>query len=375
MKLTRSPRAGVALAVGALALSLAACSSSSSGSDNGSDAGSTGGTDLSSLTATVAGAGATSQSKAVEAWVAGLQSTAPNVSITYDGAGSGAGVEQFTSGAVQFAGSDAYLTADQVSAATTTCGSAPVELPLYISPIAVVYNVPGLSTDHLQLSAKTIANIFAGKITNWNDPAIAAENSGVDLPDLKIITVHRSDKSGTTENFTDYLHQAGEGAWSEEGNGVWPLQGGQSGEGTQGLIDVVTGAKGAIGYADASRAGSLGTAAIKVGDAYTAPSAEGAAKAFDVSKPADTASDTQIVVDVDRTTTEAGAYPLTLVSYTITCQKYKDANIAAAVKAYAQYAASEAGQKAAADPSVAGSAPISDATRQKVDAAIATIGS
>jgi len=374
--LTRSTRFLAAAAIGALTLGLAACGSSddtsSTPASTTSDTASTG-TDLADLTATLAGAGSSAQSKAVEAWIAGVNAQAPNVSITYDPSGSGAGREQIAAGAVDFAGSDAYLTADETSATAATCTTDVLELPLYISPIAVVYNVPGLSTEHLQLDAATIAKIFDGKITKWNDPAIAALNDGVDLPDLAIVTVHRSDNSGTTTNFTEYLNKASDGAWSYDPSGDWPIQGGQSGEGTQGLIDVVNGAEGAIGYADASRAGDLGTVAVKVGDAFNAPTAEGAAKTFDVSPAASTASDTQLTVDPDRTTTEAGAYPVILVSYVIACQGQPDADKAAALKAYLTYAASAEGQTAAADPSVAGSAPISDELRTKVDAAIATI--
>ena len=151
-----------------------------------------------------------------------------------------------------------------------------IEVPNYVSPIAVVYNVQGV--EDLQLSAKTIAQIFDGKITKWNDAAIAAENHGAKLPSTTISPVHRSDESGTTENFTDYLEQAGEGAWTPpDGQGVADQERrgrqrhlGRRRRGHQG--------DGSIGYADFSQAGDLGSATIKVGDGYVAPSAEAAAK-------------------------------------------------------------------------------------------------
>lgn len=356
-----------AAALGAMSLVLAACGGSG---DGGGDSTSGGTSDLSG---SIAGAGATSQEAAMAGWIAGFTEANPGVSVSYDAVGSGGGREQFIAGAVAFAGSDAALDADEVSGATERCGSDVLELPIYISPIAVVYNLPDVDAEHVQLSAETIANIFNGTITNWNDAAIAAENPGVTFPDLAVVPVHRSDESGTTKNFTDYLAQASDGAWTDEASGDWPIQGGQSGQGTQGLIDVVAGAEGAIGYADASRAGDLGTVALQVGDAYVPVSAEAAATAVDASPAAEGASDTQITIAIDRTTTEAGAYPLVLISYEIACQTYTDSAEAANVKAFLTYVASNDGQQRAADPTVAGSAPLSATLQGEVQAAIDTI--
>ena len=364
MKLTPHRRA-VALA-GVLAISLAACSSGGSASDGASDGSDLGGS--------LAGAGASSQEKAVAGWIAGFNDTYPDVAVSYDAVGSGGGREQFLAGAVQFAGSDAALKDDELEAAKERCeGGEAVELPLYISPIAVVYNLPDVDAEHLQLSAATIARIFDREITTWDDPAIAAENPGVTLPSIGIIPVNRSDESGTTENFTEYLEAAADGAWPHEASGDWPLSGGQSGQGTQGVIDTVSGAEGAIGYADASRAGDLGTVALKVGDEYVPFSAEAAAKVVDASPRAEDATDKRLVVELDRSTTQAGAYPLVLISYAIACSTYADQADADKVKAYLSYVASPAGQERAADPSVAGSAPISDALRSEVQAAIDSI--
>ena len=128
-----------------------------------------------------------------------------------------------------------------------------------------------------------IAAIFDGKITKWNDPKIAADNPDADLPAETITPVHRADDSGTTDNFTDYLSQAGEGAWPHEPDGLWPTKGGEAASGTSGLVAAVKNGTGTIGYADASQAGDLGIASVKVGDEYVAPTPEAAAKVLEVS--------------------------------------------------------------------------------------------
>lgn len=368
MKLTPHSRLGALAFASVLALTLTACSSGSSAEPTEGDGA------TAELSGSLAGAGATSQEKAVAGWIAGFNDANPGVEVSYDAVGSGGGREQFLAGAVQFAGSDAALKEDELEAAVERCeGGEALELPLYISPIAVIYNLPDVDAEHLQLSAATIAKIFNREITTWDDPAIAAENPGVTLPSIAIIPVNRSDESGTTENFTEYLSAASEGAWPHEASGDWPLSGGQSGQGTQGVIDTVTGAEGAIGYADASRAGDLGTVALKVGDEYVPFSAEAAAAVVDASPRAEGATDKRLVVELDRTTTAAGTYPLVLVSYSLACSTYADAADADNVKAYLSYVASPEGQERAADPGVAGSAPISDDLRAEVQAAIDSI--
>ncbi|NKX94109.1 phosphate ABC transporter substrate-binding protein PstS [Sanguibacter hominis ATCC BAA-789] len=372
--LSRITRSGAVLAVGALALGLAACGSDSAEPSKTGGSATTTAPTSENLSGILAGAGASSQGKAMEGWIAGFGDIAPDVSLSYDPAGSGAGREQFLAGSVQIAGSDAALKPEELTAATERCyGGEALELPLYISPIAVIYNLPNLSAEHLQLSAETIAKIFNGDIKKWNDPAIAAENEGVELPDLAITPVNRSDESGTTENFVEYLAAAGNGAWPHEVSGDWPVAGGQSGQGTSGVVDTVSAAEGTIGYADASRAGDLGTVAIKVGEEYVPFSAEAAAKVVDASPRAEDATDKRLVVELDRTTTEAGAYPLVLMSYSVACSVYEDAADVANVKAFLSYVASAEGQDRAADPSVAGSAPISDELRSEVQKAIDSI--
>jgi len=344
-----------------IALSLAACGASN---EDGSEGGSG-----STASGTLNGAGSSAQEAAVAAWKKEFQTANPNVTVNYDPVGSGGGREQFLAGGVTFAGSDSYLTDEELATAKETCKGDIVEIPTYVSPIAVIYNLDGV--DKLNLSPKTIGSIFEGTITKWNDPAITADNPDAKLPDSAITAVHRSDDSGTTENFTDYLDQASEGAWTGGKEKAWPVKGGEAAEGTSGVVAAVTGGQGTIGYADESQSGDLGKASVKVGDSFTDPTAEAAAKIVDAATPVTGRGDTDIAVDIDRKSTEAGVYPIVLASYQMSCQKYDDAAEAELVKAWLTYVTSEDGQAAAA--AGAGSAPLSSDFSAKVQAAIATI--
>jgi phosphate transport system substrate-binding protein len=323
----------------------------------------------SKLSGTITGAGSSAQESAMSAWRAGFQTDNPDVTVNYDPSGSGAGVEKFNEGAIDFAASDSALDPEkgEVDAAKERCGGVnALEVPSYVSPIAVVFKLDGVT--ELNLSAKTIAEIFDGKITKWNDPAIAADNADATLPSTAITTVHRGDESGTTKNFTDYLSKAGEGAWKHEADKVWPLKTGEAATGTSGVIAAIK--EGSIGYADESQAGDLSKASIKVGDAFVAPSAEGAAKALEVSPIDESRTEGDLAIKVDRTTTEAGAYPLFLASYVIACPTYDAAKLDL-VKGFLQYVVSTEGQSAAATN--AGSAALPASLQEKAAAIIDTI--
>ncbi len=370
MKLNRNSRLAGVAAMGVLALSLAACGSDNAVQDSSTNGATTDTENASTLSGELNGSGSSAQESAMGAWRANFQNANPGVTVNYDPIGSGGGRTAFLEGGVLFAGTDAALGDDELTQAKDRCfGSGALDLPVYVSPIAVVFNLDGV--DSLNMSAATIAKIFAGQITTWNDPAIAAENPDVELPATAITPVHRSDESGTTKNFTDYLAKASDGAWTYEASGDWPVEGGESGAQTSGLIQTVQGGDGTIGYADLSKAGDLGLVSIKVGDAYVAPAEEAAAKVLDVSSRDEGRADGDIVIDIDRTTTEAGAYPLILVSYLAVCQSYDSQDDVDLVKAFVGYVASEEGQQAAA--SAAGSAPISEALRTDVKAAIDSI--
>lgn len=317
--------------------------------------------------------GSSAQESAQGAWIVGFGETAPGVTVSYDPIGSGGGRENFISGAYPMAGSDAYLTDDEgeLAEATERCGgTAPIEIPNYVSPIAVIYNLEGV--EDLQLSADTLAGIFAGKISSWNDPAIVADNPDADLPSANITPVHRSDESGTTENFTDYLDAVSPDTWNAGVVETWPTKfGGEAGKGTSGVVQVVTSAANTIGYADASQAGGLGQALIKVGETYVEPSAEAAGKILEVSPRVEPESEVNMAVDLDHETSEAGTYPIVLTSYLLACQTYEDQNQANLVQSYISYILGQAGQAIGAQE--AGSAPLSAEIKSEATAIVENI--
>lgn len=354
--MTRSSiRRAIVPGIAALALTLSACGG---GDDEGSGSDAVEG--ASDLSGDIAGAGASSQGAAMQAWVAGFTEVAPDVVVSYDPVGSGGGREQFIAGGTVFAGSDAYLEDEELTAAAEQCGGEVIEFPGYISPIAVAYNLEGV--DSLQLSPSVIAQIFDGKITEWDDPAIAELNDGVELPSTSITTVHRSDESGTTENFLDYLSKAAPEDWPYEVDGNWPAEGGEAAAQTQGVAAALAAGDGTIGYIDASQVGDLGSAAIQVGESFVEYTPEAAAAAVDAATVVEGRGEYQYAIDLPRDTTEEGVYPIVLVSYELACATYEDQATADNVKAFLSYVISEEGQDLAAEN--AGSAPISDSLRE-----------
>lgn len=325
----------------------------------------------SEVSGSISGAGSSAQAAAMEAWRASFESLNPEATVTYDPVGSSGGREQFISGAVQFAGSDAYLDDEEIAAAATRCGAGQVvQLPAHISPIAVAYNLEGI--DDLRLSPQTMAGIFTQQITRWDDPAIAADNPGLSLPPIAVTPVNRADGSGTTKNFTDYLGAAAPQTWTFGAVDDWPVDGGTGGQGTSGVVAAVEQTAGAIGYADESQIGALPAAAVLVGEEFVGPSAEAAAKIIDASPRVAGRGEFDFALDLDRTTTESGTYPIVLASYTLACTSYPSPDEAALVKAFLGFIVSEEGQDLA--QANAGSAPISATSRQNAMTAIAAIG-
>jgi phosphate transport system substrate-binding protein len=363
-----------------LVLGLAACgggdsTSSPSGTSESSESESGGGALSSEASGEIAGAGSTAQEAAQKVWIAEFENANSGATISYDGVGSGGGREKFIAGAAAFAGSDTPLSESEgeLGKAIKRCGPGElVEVPDYISPIAIVYNLPGV--EELKLTPAILAKIFNQEIESWNDPEIEKENEGVELPDTRIVPVNRSDESGTTENFTDYLSQVAPSVWTHEVSGNWPVKGGEAASGTSGVIEAVSAGEGAIGYADASQAGELGKALIQVGSSWAEPSPEAAAKVLDLSREDPELENGQqnvIAFEIDRKTEASGVYPIILVSSLIGCTKYKSADEAALVKAYFEYAISPEGQELGAE--AAGSAPLSSKLSSKVKAAVGAI--
>jgi phosphate transport system substrate-binding protein len=351
--------AAIAL-VGALAL--ASCATNEGG-----------GTDVpSGLSGSLSGGGSSAQGSAMEAWVAGFTALNPDVSVSYDPVGSGGGRDGFVGGGYAFGGSDRAFKLDEIAEdnfASCVPGTPIVEMPAYISPIAIVFNLPGIDT--LNMDAATVAGIFAGQITTWDDPAITSQNSGVELSG-PITAVHRSDDSGTTANFTDYLAEAAPDVWTVGPIEEWPAEfGGEGAPQTSGVFDAVSNGSGTIGYIDASRAADLGTVAVKVGDEYVPYSPEAAAAIVDASPFEEGRSEVDFAIDLDRNSSVSGVYPVVLVSYQIACTDYADDATAELVKAFFSYVVSADGQAAAAE--FAGSAPISEKLSADAAAAIAAI--
>ena len=228
-------------------------------------------------------------------------------------------------------------------------------------PVAMAYNIEGV--DKLVLNGDMLARIFQGQITKWNDPAIAALNSGVTLPDTDITPIYRSDSSGTTDNFQKYLAAAAPQSWTK-GDGS-EFQGG-AGEGAQksaGVVQAVQATPGAIGYVEKGFAEQAGLpfAQIDSGAGAVELTDETAGKAIDAAKFAAEGNDLALDLDSLYGTKEAGAYPLVLATYEIVCSKGYDAETAAAVKSFLTVSANEGQQNLPA----AGYVPLPDAFKER----------
>jgi phosphate transport system substrate-binding protein len=288
-----------------LALLAGACSSNSS---NGGSSGSPGGG------ASLTGAGATFPDPVYEQWFSDFRSVEPDAKINYQALGSGTGVQQFTAKTVDFGASDAPLQTDEISALPAPA----VEIPTVLGGVAVAYNVSGLKTG-LKLDGETTANIFLGKITKWNDPAIAALNPGVALPSTDISVVHRSDESGTTFVYTSWLASQS-ATWNSQIGAdkavQWPV--GTGGDGNDGVAAAMTQTEGSIGYLsyDFAVTSNLGVAAIKTKDgSFVSPSVQSISLAGGGLKLPITPTTNILNSPV------AGAYPISTSTYLLI---YKD---------------------------------------------------
>ncbi|MFF5257189.1 phosphate ABC transporter substrate-binding protein PstS [Streptomyces leeuwenhoekii] len=348
MKLQRMNRR--ALALGALAVSgalaLSACGSDETGG-NGDGDGATTAANTSISCGDAKGqlqaSGSSAQKNAIDAWVKQYTAACKDVQINYNPTGSGAGITAFTQGQTAFAGSDSALKPDEIEASKKICsGGQGIDLPMVGGPIAVGFNVPGVDT--LVLDASTLAKIFDSKITNWNDEAIKKLNPDAKLPDLKIQAFHRSDESGTTDNFTKYLKAAAPGDWKYEPGKSWEAKGGQSAQGSSGLAQQVSQTSGAISYFELSYAkGGMKTVDIKTEAAEPVKATvENATAAIGAAKVVGTGKD--LALELDYTPSTAGAYPIVLVTYEIVCDKGNKADTLPATKSFLNYIASEDGQ-------------------------------
>ncbi|MEU0075601.1 phosphate ABC transporter substrate-binding protein PstS [Streptomyces sp. NPDC006332] len=366
MKLQRMNRR--ALTLGALAVSgalaLTACGSDDTSSGGDSSASSTaaaGNIKCDDAKGQLLADGSSAQKNAIDAWVKQF-TLACGVQINYKGSGSGAGITAFNQGQVAFAGSDSALKPEEVTASKKVCtGGQGIDLPMVGGPIAIGFNVPGV--EKLVLDAPTVAKIFNGKITNWNDAAIKKLNPDAKLPDLKIQAFHRSEDSGTTDNFTKYLIASAKSDWPYSGGKAWQAKGGQSASGSSGVAQQVKQTSGAIGYMELSYAKD-GITPVSIDTGASAPvdaTVENATKAIADAKVVGTGKD--LSLQLNYATKADGAYPITLVTYEIACDKGNKADTLPATKAFLRYIASEDGQKVLSDNDYA---PIPDDIIAKV---------
>jgi phosphate transport system substrate-binding protein len=264
------------------------------------------------------------QEAAIDAYAKGA-----GVKINYGGGGSGKGRQDLADLVVDFAGADSpYKDADLAK----NKGGDVLYFPVLLGPITIAYNVDGV--DKLKLSPDTIAKIFQRDIKKWNDKAIAADNPGARLPDSDIVVAHRSDGSGTTDNFTKYLVDAAGKTWTlKSGSTVeWPADS-QAGNGNAGVAQIVKSTKGAIGYVDLSDAKASGLRYAQVKNKagkFVEPTAESASAAGDGIDVKDNLLFSALNAKGD------AAYPITYQSWVIVYAK-QDKEKAAALKAYLKY--------------------------------------
>jgi len=311
-------------------------------SAGGGAATSAGGGGISCAGGTLNLAGSTAQGPAISAWKKTYQSTCSGASVNDAAGGSGAGATGFINGTIDFAGSDYPLTAAQKPDADKRCGTGgAVDVPLVPGGVAIVYNLPGVST--LKLSAQNLADIFAGKIKTWNDPALAKDNSG--LPSTPIQTFHRSDGSGTSFNFSNYLTNVAKANWSYGANKQWPAPEniGQGAKGSAGIAQGVKSTTGAISYVDYSYAkpNSIPFAQVGRADGSFAELTSDAVSAFIAPAKAGGAGGNDTTLSFDYTQT--AGYPVPLVTYEFVCQSGNKNG--ALLKGFLGYAASDAGQQ------------------------------
>jgi phosphate transport system substrate-binding protein len=336
------------------ALGLAACGSSSGG---GSGSGTT-----------LTPQGSTFQETLQQQWASQYHQMHSSAKITYTGTGSSAGIAQFTAGKIAFAGSDVTMTSQEQSQANSSCGSQAWTVPITSGGVAIMYNVPGVST--LKMSAATVAGIFMGKITHWNDSQIAAENPGVNLPSIPISVFHRADGSGTTAVLSGFLDATAPSVWTlgvDKQFSNWPT--GQGATGSSGVAQGVKNTQGGITYAEVTYAkqDSLATAAIK-----------GATGGYVPITPSEVAKSIQSGFTItgsghdlagSLTFTKMTGYPISTVSYVLVCSKYKNSSEGSLVNSYLTYAAGPGQSQATA----LGFAPLPSQLASKASASVSAI--
>jgi phosphate transport system substrate-binding protein len=311
----------------------------------------------------IAAQGSSAQANAVSAWIKDYQVSCSEATIEYASVGSGAGRRSFYAGTGDFVGSDSPVAADEQAKATARCQGPVLHLPMVVGPIALAYTVTGV--DDLRLAPATIARIFTGKITRWNDQRIKADNPGVELPSTPIRPVHRSDSSGTTDNFTKFLAATAGTDWGLKASSTWPAPGGVPADGSNRLVSAIERTDGAIGYVESSyaRFSNLPTARIgNAGGEFVALSDAAAARTIAGAKVVGTDGDLRL--ELNYRIADPLAYPLVLVTYEIACRQ----GSSALAKSFLAYASSSLGQDTAART---GYAALPEELRARVEQSVA----
>ena len=319
----------VGFAAVAMASFVAACGSSG-GSGSSSSSGSASSSSSAALSGTLNGSGSTLQLTYQQAAIQAFKSVQSGMTVNYGGGGSGKGRTDLASGTVNYAGSDSPIPSDETA---NFKGKAVLYFPDVIAPVTVSYNLSGVKS--LKLSAPVIANIFQAKIKKWNDPAIKADNPGVSLPSIAITIAHRSDSSGTTANFSEFLVEGAPGVWKlSSGSTInWPANS-RGGNGNGGVAQIIKSTPGAVGYVDYAdaKASGLVFASIKNKDGqYVLPSVSAAAAA---------ASQTTVKADLTFSAIWASggsSYPITAQSWVLVYQKQPNANDVKMLQAWIGY--------------------------------------
>ncbi|OBI05243.1 phosphate ABC transporter substrate-binding protein PstS [Mycobacterium scrofulaceum] len=315
--------------------------------------------------------GSTAQANAMTRFIKAFEQACPGWTLNYTPNGSGAGIGEFTGNQTDFAGSDSPLAPIEYFAARQRCGSPAWNLPVVFGPIAISYNVKGVTS--LNLDGPTAAKIFKGDVTAWNDPAIAALNPGVPFPAEPIRVIFRNDQSGTTDNFQKYLDSAANGVWDRGIGKAFNGGVGEGARGNDGTSAAVKATEGSISYNEWSfaQAQKLNMARIitSAGPDPVAISADSVGKAIAGADFTEEGND--LVVDTFSfyRPTQPGSYPIVLATYEIVCSKYPDPQVAAAVKAFLQSTVG-AGQNGLADN---GYIPVPESFKPRLSAAIDAI--
>lgn len=353
------------------ALALAGCGSDDNSSDGASDSTA----DESSVSGTLNGEGSSAQKNAIDEVIASFGDANPDATVNYNPTGSGDGVSNFIAGQVDWAGSDAALSDEEsdgtveTEAAAERCdGNEAWNLPMVAGPIAIAYNLPGVDT--LVLTPDVIAKIFLGDITSWDDDAIAEINPDVDLPSTAISVFFRSDESGTTYNFENYLAGSAPDLFTEEPAKTWPGKAGQGRSKSDGVTQGVASTEGGITYTEWSYAtdADLGVAQVDNGAGAVELTGETAGAALTAAEVVGEGNDLKL--QLDYATTQADTYPIVLVTYEIVCSAGLDEEKTTLLKAFLTHFADADTQSTLQD---IGYAPLPDEIQSKVETAIAAI--